>query len=312
VSRLHKKVAALLNKLESQGKIRVWKEFEWPLPFDNGLRLKDMLEDEVDEKYYISSDKVQKLLAQLDWQNKDKVCCDMTVNNPKFKDVGNCIKARYDAGISNQRSEGIGVIGIDNKNSFGTPKVFSDVCCSLISSHYKEPPMVIPCLTPDRAEKRQNGRRFKDDGEPMFTLTGQDRHGVMCIDPQGRKDKNCIPSETCPTLRAQSHGNEPCILQKVGCIGSDSQGNRVYSTDGIASAQCGEAGGLGPKTGLYLTNYRIRKLTPKECWLLMGFDSTDIDKCIEAGISNTQLYKMAGNSIVVNVLEEIYKRLMKD
>ena len=41
-----------------------------------------------------------------------------------------------------------------------------------------EPKIAIPVLTPDRAEKRQNGRRFKDDGEPMFTLTGQDRHGI--------------------------------------------------------------------------------------------------------------------------------------
>lgn len=47
-----------------------------------------------------------------------------------------------------------------------------------------EPKIAIPVLTPGRAEKRQNGRRFKDDGEPMFTLTSQDRHGVV-IDPLG-------------------------------------------------------------------------------------------------------------------------------
>ncbi len=47
-----------------------------------------------------------------------------------------------------------------------------------------EPKIAIPVLTPDRAEKRQNGRRFKEDGEPMFTLTSQDRHGVA-IDPLG-------------------------------------------------------------------------------------------------------------------------------
>lgn len=44
--------------------------------------------------------------------------------------------------------------------------------------------IAIPVLTPDRVEKRQNGRRFKEDGEPMFTLTSQDRHGVA-IDPLG-------------------------------------------------------------------------------------------------------------------------------
>ena len=49
-------------------------------------------------------------------------------------------------------------------------------------SHGNNPVVAIPVLTPDRPNKRQNGRRFKEDGEPMFTLTGQDRHGVMIID----------------------------------------------------------------------------------------------------------------------------------
>lgn len=56
-----------------------------------------------------------------------------------------------------------------------------------------------------------------------------------------------------------------------------------------------------------LDGFRIRKLTPRECWRLMGFDDADFDKAQAAGISNTQLYKQAGNSIVVNVLEEIMK-----
>ena len=60
---------------------------------------------------------------------------------------------------------------------------------------------------------------------------------------------------------------------------------------------------------LIQNNYRIRKLTPKECWRLMGFDDKDIEKAQAVGISNTQLYKQAGNSIVVNVLMEIFKQL---
>ena len=59
-----------------------------------------------------------------------------------------------------------------------------------------------------------------------------------------------------------------------------------------------------------LQNYRIRKLTPKECWRLMGFEDTDFDKAKKAGISDCQLYKQAGNSIVVNVLEAILKNLI--
>lgn len=59
-------------------------------------------------------------------------------------------------------------------------------------------------------------------------------------------------------------------------------------------------------------NYRIRKLTPRECFRLMGMREDDIDKIQQAGISNTQQYKMAGNSIVVNVLEAIFKNLFKE
>ena len=58
------------------------------------------------------------------------------------------------------------------------------------------------------------------------------------------------------------------------------------------------------------TNTNIRKLTPKECWRLMGFDDEDVDKASEVN-SNTQLYKQAGNSIVVNVLEAIFKELFR-
>lgn len=56
-------------------------------------------------------------------------------------------------------------------------------------------------------------------------------------------------------------------------------------------------------------NLRIRKLTPKECWRLMGFDDSDFEKAATVN-SNTQLYKQAGNSIVVNVLEAILKNLL--
>ena len=54
--------------------------------------------------------------------------------------------------------------------------------------------------------------------------------------------------------------------------------------------------------------YRIRKLTPKECWRLMGFKDEQFEKA-EKVCSNSQLYKQAGNSIVVNVMEEIFKNL---
>jgi len=58
--------------------------------------------------------------------------------------------------------------------------------------------------------------------------------------------------------------------------------------------------------------YRIRKLTPKECWRLMGFSDEDFEKAQNVPTSNTQLYKQAGNSIVVDVLEKIFKNLFME
>lgn len=78
-------------------------------------------------------------------------------------------------------------------------------------------------------------------------------------------------------------------------------------------AQTLTASSLSPQGVLMIQgdDVRVRRYTPKECFRLMGFDDEDVDVLIENGISNTQLYKMAGNSIVVNVLDEIFDRLFK-
>lgn len=60
-----------------------------------------------------------------------------------------------------------------------------------------------------------------------------------------------------------------------------------------------------------MSNIRIRKLTPSECYALMGFSKEDCKRAADGGISNSQLYKQAGNSIVVNVLEAIFTSLGK-
>lgn len=59
-------------------------------------------------------------------------------------------------------------------------------------------------------------------------------------------------------------------------------------------------------------NFRIRKLTPRECFRLMGVSDEDITTIQESGVSNSQQYKLAGNSIVVDVLEGIFRKLLID
>ena len=116
----------------------------------------------------------------------------------------------------------------------------------------------------------------------------------------------------------------------IKCVGKlDIKGKdeikRVYSTKGISPTLNTMQGGnrqpkimIGASRGHYFEspqmhnyNYRIRKLTPKECWRLMGFSDKDFEKAAKVN-SNTQLYKQAGNSIVVNVLETIFRNLFND
>jgi DNA (cytosine-5)-methyltransferase 1 len=85
---------------------------------------------------------------------------------------------------------------------------------------------------------------------------------------------------------------------------------RVYDNKGLSPTLTDMQGGnRQPKIE---ENYRIRKLTPKECWRLMGFADNDFEKAAKVPTSNTQLYKQAGNSIVVNVLEKIFKNLLEE
>lgn len=87
--------------------------------------------------------------------------------------------------------------------------------------------------------------------------------------------------------------------------------NRAYHENGIAPTltASGESGAKKILVSQSTEHLRIRKLTPRECFRLMGMNDKDIDKIQQAGISNTQQYKMAGNSIVVNVLEAIFRNL---
>lgn len=92
-------------------------------------------------------------------------------------------------------------------------------------------------------------------------------------------------------------------LVQVGCIGNNSQGNRIYDPSGISTTQCGTAGGPGGKTGLYKTN-RIRRLTPRECARLQGFDDEFVFP-----VSDTQTYKQCGNAVTVNVAKAIGEQI---
>lgn len=102
-----------------------------------------------------------------------------------------------------------------------------------------------------------------------------------------------------------------CLNSKGGRNGIEglqpSLKDRIYDSNGIATCVATSTF-FNPN---YTDGLRIRKLTPKECWRLMGFEDEDYERASKVN-TKSQLYKQAGNSIVVNVLEEILKQLLKN
>ena len=85
--------------------------YNFPSPVKLDKSIKDILEDEVEEKYYFKTDKAEKLILKVkDSMSNKKECCDSTLLKPKILQVGNCITARYDAGIQNKQSIGVAVV----------------------------------------------------------------------------------------------------------------------------------------------------------------------------------------------------------
>ena len=104
-------------------------------------------------------------------------------------------------------------------------------------------------------------------------------------------------------------------MDKIVCERRMDEGLRTFKDNVCGTIRTIDAGG-GCKRVIEQNvdsnvGYRIRKLTPKECFRLMAFSDEAFDKAKAAGVSNSQLYKQAGNSIVVDVLYYIYKSLYK-
>ncbi|KYC67192.1 Modification methylase SPBetaI [Heyndrickxia coagulans] len=237
--------------------------FDWPPQTEVTTRLRDILEDNVDEKYYLSEEKTAKLVAQL--ESHQEIDSDGLQMLGKIEGINGHEQRKkvYSVSGVSPTPSGLGIGGntepkiaepqmprhVDLKGHDAIKRVYSmegvEPTLTTMGGGHREPKIaeeVRPVLTPDRENKRQNGRRFKDDGEESFTLTAQDRHGV--------------------------------------------------------------ATGIPP-------HYRIRKLTPLECFRLQGFPDEAHQALVDAGISNSQLYKMAGNAVTVNVIDAIGRRLLR-
>lgn len=218
---------------------------------------------------------------------------DLSYQGTKLTEKARCLQARYNKGISNHKAETSGV--------------------------------AIPILTPDRAEKRQNGRRFKDDGESMFTLTSQDRHGVaLGVLKNVRTDygKEIRKEYEAGNIDISRHKFLAHEIRKDGVTNTLS----TVQKDNLLAVSVepdipnknfnqGIFVQISNELTIYVVWYEkyqcyiaIRKLTPKECFRLQGWTDEYFEKAAFVN-SDSQLYKQAGNGVTVNVIEAIAKRL---
>ena len=122
--------------------------------------------------------------------------------------------------------------------------------------------------------------------------------------PDSKTRRGRVGKQVSQTL--QCNDSMEVITNKICELRYD-EGIRTFKNDICGTIRTIEAG--GNKAIINNPPLRIRKLTPKETWRLMGFDDEDYEKASKVN-SNTQLYKQAGNSIVVNVLMSIFKELL--
>ena len=209
--------------------------------------------------------------------------------------------ARYQKGMTNHEGTTSGIaikiIGEVNSSQDGQVHDISGIAKCHSAGHNNSPKIAIPVLTPDRAEKHQNGRRFKENGDPMFTLTAQDRHGVaidlkaLTSKTRGQPfrygyaatlDHNCNQGVVIPVDEAED------LKEHEGIYVEMHEGFTVYAV-WYEKYQC------------YIA---IRKLTPKECFRLQGWTDDYFEKAAFVN-SDSQLYKQTGNGVTVDVVKAI-------
>lgn len=285
-------------------------KFKFPDPFDNGLRLKDLLEDEVDEKFYVSDEKVNRFITNSNDKNSllyDPCQVKREGKSREYSEYAPTLTSRdyKDPRLVNENAvKQVGNISDCNGN-WNNPqvgRVYDTNGCSptlnTCSGGGHEPKVITGLV-------KNKGENFTKETEYANTLLARDYKGF------GNQEMNCVIENNKVAIKqATKQGYIEC---EVGGVADLSYPDRKTRRGRVQNN-----GNVSPtitatETGICRIEspIRIRKLTPKECFRLMGFSDENFDAAQKAGVSNSQLYKQAGNSIVVDVLYYIYVELYK-
>jgi len=269
-------------------------QFHFEEDFDNGIRLKDILESEVDEKYYVNTEKSKELLIGL---NESIV-------------VKQATKQGFDIAYP---GDSINLEQPNSKTRRG--RVGKEICNTLTTScniAVVEPNIIkVGNISPNNFNSMDI---LSSEGIAKTLLANGGGNTEPKVLEIGLLNKNRYSSVMnashstngiCRTIDTVQGGLEPKILVEGNVSPNNHGGGTMYSTNGISRTVLSRDAKDPVKV---YNNLRIRKLTPRECFRLMGLSEDEIDK-IQATIvnnkpiSNSQQYRLAGNSIVINSME---------
>lgn len=299
-------------------------QFKFPEPFDNGIRLKDILEDEVDEKFYLSDDKVKKFLSNFNQselpvttRNSDNVS---TIRATYYKNGERNVCENiengngYEGVVESNNVKQLGNISTDN-SSWDNPQTGRIYSTEGISPTLntcgggQREPKIVQIENVNPSGKGMNGNVFSSEGlAPTITTNKGEGSKVLISQTGDFTDEMCKAEPKERFFRQALETFEDSDADYGDTI--DAYNRRVNSS-GYSPTITTRPEGFKTAILPVTKDIRIRKLTPKECFRLMGFSDQNFDAAKNAGISNSQLYKQAGNSIVVDVLYYIYVELYK-
>ena len=302
---MYKKCEEILNKLESEGKIKI-SNYQFPPKQELKLKLKDMLEDEVDEKYYLSEEIINKIRYKFDDEN---VLVGGMQKNQSIKKDGICTTLTSSMGTGGgyvpMVSRKYGVFDTEKtKHQAGSVYDKNGLAPTLdtMQGGWRQ-----PCIEIKEATKQGYKEAYKGDGinissRMKYQRGNVQKESIQTLTTSGGNDRAVVLKSKCKRLES--------LVEKTDFEEGKVLNMDLYNqTTNENISQCLTEPHHNSQR--LFDGLRIRKLTPKECWRLMGFDDEDYEKAAKAN-SNTQLYKQAGNSIVVNVLMAIFKQLIKE
>lgn len=296
-------------------------KFTFPVPFDNGIRLKDVLENTVEERYYLSDEKVASFLGNLiKTEDEDTVSIKQATKDGYIKcDLPGVADLSYPESTTRR--------GRVQENGTVSPTLTAAQTgiCKLEKTNEV---LQVGNIAEGKSgwENPQTGRIYSTEGcsPTLNTCNGGGHEPKILIgcdkshnSPQIIERANCITAKEDRGI-SNHRAEGTAVIEKIGNINPSGKGinGNVLGENGLAPTLTTNKG-EGPKIAIssdtsYITPYiRIRKLTPKECHRLMGFDDIDVDRCKAVGMSDAQGYKQAGNSIVTNVISLIAEHFYK-